>query len=288
MLSSSQSLPLTVGEEEEEEEEEINEDSMLLYNIANQVAESILDQGQDEEQALAAVTDVFSSMLIAPPMLQDFPLALHVQFWDENDSFCFELDEIVLAQSLVHTYCTTFKTKPVRARMDFLETERGEEESGIQEITRGVPERGTVNLILTIYAPAPVLVGLVCQPYGLFDQDEKVQKDDGEVFQTGGKRIHWLSEAFTKKRQRNSLSSDGKTEIKDSADENDLTDMFLGMSHFSEREYCTSVNSDTAVVGFSFSEITQELCQVRVALALHKLILRLSLQSILDNSRNTL
>lgn len=268
---------------------------MLLYNVANSVAQSILeaddrdDEGNDEDdldRAVGAISDAFSSFAIAPPMLRDYPLALHVQFWDENDKFCFELDEMIINQSVVDTYCSSFTTKPVRALMEFAIEGKGESESesGIEELTHWVPHRGTINLIVTIYAHAPVLVGVISEPFALSGEDRDTQAE-GETFQTGGKRIHWLANALTSKRQR---VTQGKKEVEDPLQEQDMSDMFLGMQNFGENEYCTSVNSEAAVIGFSFTEDTHQLCQVRVALALHKLVFRLAMQSVLDASRNTL
>lgn len=258
---------------------------------------------------------------IGVPKLETTLMSIVVQFWadgaDTPLAFLLETDEMYVPREAMAKFCTQLCEAPFRARMPIINTEEedeveeeasasvdedeAEDTSGVvvdDVPERWIPEHGRVNVLAVMYAQAPVIIGLLTEVYNVNHNQRLNGIDDGGDVQDdfnldrlnmNGKRIQWLDGAAGTKRSRME-DVEGASSAKESDTQND-SPMVIGMHGFASagnNEWTSAINRDALVCAFERDDVTGQLKEVRVALALHALGLRHALQQMLQDTRNNL
>ena len=302
------------------------EEECLLYDAEEQagdIADSMLQayasqNGGDMadvsiDDITAAISRDMERLKIGVPQLETVHMSVMVQFWqdggtdDEPLKFLHESGDWTVERSVMLKYCTELCEAPFRMRHIVVDEDENDEDEddipeededeedppdfAIDDVPREwIPERGRVNVLVVIMAQAPVIVGLLTERYDLTGAGADDDEVDLDRLNANGKRIQWLDGAMSAKRLRvEELDTESAASAVAPDDDDDA--MLMGMHAFAadgNKEWTSAINRSALVCGFERDEETGKLAQVRVALALHTLDLRHTLQKLLGESRNTL
>lgn len=305
------------GDVDDDEEEEC-----LLYDAeeqAGEIADSMMQAYVSQnggDMTDVSINDITASieqdmqrLNIGVPQLETVHMSVLVQFWqdggtvDEPLKFLHESGDWTVERSVMLKYCTELCEAPFRMRHIVVDEDESDEDEddipedeedppdfAIDDVPREwIPERGRVNVLVVIMAQAPVIVGLLTERYDLTGAGADDDEIDLDRLNANGKRIQWLDGAVSAKRSRVE-ELDTESAISAAAPDDDDA-MLMGMHTFAadgNKEWTSAINRSALVCGFERDEETGKLAQVRVALALHTLDLRHTLQTLLGESRNTL
>ena len=269
----------------------------------------VLDEVSIDDIAASLEQDM-QRLNIGVPQLETTQISIVVQFWQtEPTVFLHEIDELYVPRAAMGKFFTGLCEAPFRMQHIVEPSEEEEDEEDMpgeiddaededtpefaeDDVPREwIPERGRVNVLAVLYGQAPMIVGLLTERYDLTGGGDGSGDDvDLDRLNANGKRIQWIDGAAKAKRSR---VEEADVESADSSAEpaDDDAAMLLGMHTFStgnNKEWTSAINRNALVCAFERDGETGNLTQVRVALALHTLDLRHTLQKLLGESRNTL